>query len=81
MTNTDKTVLITGATGRQGGAVIRHLLPKGWKLRALTRDPGSHSARSLKDNGVEVVQGDRTCCCRRLWRLQCPGLLGSGSQT
>jgi uncharacterized protein YbjT (DUF2867 family) len=58
MTNTDKTLLITGATGRQGGAVIRHLLPKGWKLRALTRDPGSHSARSLKDKGVEVVQGD-----------------------
>jgi uncharacterized protein YbjT (DUF2867 family) len=58
MSSTDKTLLITGATGRQGGAVVRHLLPKGWKLRALTRDPGSHAARALTQKGVEVVQGD-----------------------
>ena len=58
MVNTDKTVLVTGATGRQGGAVIRHMLPKGWKLRALTRNAGSHAARDLADQGVEVVQGD-----------------------
>jgi uncharacterized protein YbjT (DUF2867 family) len=56
--NSDKTVLVTGATGRQGGAVVRHLLPKGWKLRALTRDPASHAARALTQKGVEVVQGD-----------------------
>ena len=38
MIQADKTVLVTGATGRQGGAVIRHImLPKGWKLRALDR--------------------------------------------
>jgi uncharacterized protein YbjT (DUF2867 family) len=54
----DKTVLVTGATGRQGGAVIRHLLPKGWKLRALTRDPSSHAAQELAGRGVEVIQGD-----------------------
>lgn len=58
MQNSDKTVLVTGATGRQGGAVVRHLLPKGWKLRALTRDPASHAARALTQKGVEVVQGD-----------------------
>jgi uncharacterized protein YbjT (DUF2867 family) len=58
MINTDKTVLVTGATGRQGGAVIRHMLPKRWKLRALTRNPGGHAARDLADQGVEVVQGD-----------------------
>jgi uncharacterized protein YbjT (DUF2867 family) len=58
MSSTDKTLLITGATGRQGGAVVRHLLPNGWKLRALTRDPGSHPARALTQKGVEVVQGD-----------------------
>jgi len=58
MANSDKTVLVTGATGRQGGAVIRHMLPNAWKLRALTRDPGSHAARSLTQKGVEVVQGD-----------------------
>lgn len=58
MMNADKTVLITGATGRQGGAVVRHMLQKGWKLRALTRDPGSHAARALTQKGVEVVRGD-----------------------
>jgi uncharacterized protein YbjT (DUF2867 family) len=58
MSSTDKTLLITGATGRQGGAVVRHLLPKGWKLRALTRDTGSDAARALTQKGVEVVQGD-----------------------
>ena len=55
---TDKMVLVTGATGRQGGAVIRHMLPNGWKLRALTRSPGSYAAKELARQGVEVVQGD-----------------------
>jgi uncharacterized protein YbjT (DUF2867 family) len=58
MTQVDKTVLVTGATGRQGGAVVRHMLPKGWKLRALTRHPEGHEAQSLARQGVEVVQGD-----------------------
>ena len=58
MSNADKNVLITGATGRQGGAVIRHMLRKGWRLRALTRNPASHAAKDLARQGVEVVQGD-----------------------
>lgn len=58
MHSTDHGVLVTGATGRQGGAVVRHMLAKGWKLRAVTRDPGSHAARALTEKGVEVVQGD-----------------------
>ena len=58
MSNVDKTVLVTGATGRQGGAVIRHLLPKGWKLRALTRNRQSPAAQDLTRQGVDVVQGD-----------------------
>ena len=58
MTQTDKTFLVTGATGRQGGAVIRHMLPRGWKLRALTRNPKSHEAQTLARQGVEVLQGD-----------------------
>jgi uncharacterized protein YbjT (DUF2867 family) len=56
--NNDKTVLVAGATGRQGGAVIRHMLPRGWKLRALTRNPGSPAARDLQRQGVELAQGD-----------------------
>ena len=56
--NSDKTVLVTGATGRQGGAVIRHMRPKGWKLRALTRNPNSYAAKELAKQEVELVQGD-----------------------
>ena len=58
MNNKDRTILVTGATGRQGGAVIRHLLPKGWRVRALTRDTGSSAAKTLAREGVEVMRGD-----------------------
>jgi uncharacterized protein YbjT (DUF2867 family) len=58
MSNTDKTVLVTGATGKQGGAVARHLLAGGWRVRAVTRDPSKPSATALADLGAEVVQGD-----------------------
>src|SRR5260370_28034933 len=58
VSNSDKTMLVTGATGRQGGAVIRHMLPKGWKLRALTRTPQSHAAQLLASQGVELLHGD-----------------------
>src|SRR5262249_55392352 len=58
MNQTDKTVLVTGATGRQGGAVIRNMVPRGWKLRALTRNPDGDSAQSLRRCGVEIVKGD-----------------------
>jgi uncharacterized protein YbjT (DUF2867 family) len=54
----EKIVLVAGATGRQGGAVVRHMLEKGWKLRALTRNPGGPAAGELERRGVEVVQGD-----------------------
>jgi uncharacterized protein YbjT (DUF2867 family) len=58
VSNAGKVVLITGATGRQGGAVIRHMRPKGWTLRALTRNPGSRVAQELASQGVEVARGD-----------------------
>jgi uncharacterized protein YbjT (DUF2867 family) len=58
MSEADRTVLVTGATGRQGGAVIRHMLPKGWKLRALTRSPDGHEAQALASQGIEVMRGD-----------------------
>jgi len=53
-----KTVLVSGATGHQGGAVARELLAHGYRVRAMTRKPQSDSARSLGKLGAEVVQGD-----------------------
>jgi len=58
MANADRTVLVTGATGRQGGSVIQYMFPKGSKLRALTRDPKSRPAQELAWKGVQVLQGD-----------------------
>jgi len=58
MANDGRTVLVTGATGRQGGAVVRHMLRKGWKLRALTRNASSHAAQELGRSGVELAAGD-----------------------
>ncbi|MGH7583714.1 MAG: NmrA/HSCARG family protein [Gemmatimonadales bacterium] len=55
----DKLILITGATGHQGGATLRHLAKRGgFKLRALTRKPDSDAATALAALGAEVVAGD-----------------------
>lgn len=51
-------VLITGATGKQGGALARHLAGHGFQLRGMTRKPDSPAARALHDLGIMVVQGD-----------------------
>lgn len=56
--HSDKTVLVTGATGQQGGAVARHLLAKGFKVKALTRKPDSDKAKALAALGAEPVAGD-----------------------
>ena len=51
-------IVVTGATGLQGGAVTRHLLRDGWHVRGLTRNAASKQARALAALGSEVVQGD-----------------------
>ena len=56
--NAGATIVVTGATGRQGGAVTRSLLGTGWHVRALTRNANSQKARALSALGAEVVQGD-----------------------
>jgi uncharacterized protein YbjT (DUF2867 family) len=53
-----KIILVTGATGRQGSAVVRHLLQRGFQVRAITRDPEKPSSQSLKAKGAEVFKGD-----------------------
>jgi len=52
------TILVTGATGGQGGSVARHLLKAGFQVRALTRNPDSDKANALADAGAQVVAGD-----------------------
>ena len=52
------TVLVSGATGNQGGAVVQALLESGHKVRALTRNPDSPRARQLAEQGVELIRGN-----------------------
>ncbi|HWQ56225.1 MAG TPA: NmrA/HSCARG family protein [Bryobacteraceae bacterium] len=53
-----RTILVTGATGKQGGAALRHLRQRGFPVRALTRDPSKPAARALLGEGMAVVRGD-----------------------
>src|ERR1700739_4636999 len=51
MSNTKKLIAVVGATGQQGGAVVRALQASGeFTVRALTRDPAKHP--KLADEGV-----------------------------
>ncbi|MEV0681079.1 NmrA/HSCARG family protein [Actinosynnema sp. NPDC050436] len=51
-------ILVTGATGAQGGALARLLLDRGHPVRALTRNPGSPAAQRLRASGAEIAVGD-----------------------
>jgi uncharacterized protein YbjT (DUF2867 family) len=51
------TVLVCGATGAQGGAVVRALALAGTPVRALVRDPESEAAQRLP-GAAERVRGD-----------------------
>lgn len=53
-----KRVLVTGATGQQGGSLARVLLRRGHRVRAMTRTPEGPKAAELRKAGVEVVAGD-----------------------
>lgn len=57
-TQTKRTVLVTGATGTQGGAVARALMSGGHRVRAFTRKPDGAAARALVAAGAEVAAGD-----------------------
>jgi len=54
----ERTILVTGATGHQGGAVITQLHAKSFPVRALTRNPEKPEARKLVGHGTEVVRAD-----------------------
>ena len=53
-----KTILVIGATGHQGGAVVDALLRTDFSLCAMIRNMGSDEAQALKKRGVEMVLGD-----------------------
>lgn len=59
MENANQIILVTGATGNQGGAVVRHLLQSGnFAVRALVRDPNKPTAQALKQARAELVEGN-----------------------
>ena len=64
MSTDKKLILVIGATGAQGIAVIDALLapavdgtPSPYAVRALTRDPESRRAKELRAKGVELFKG------------------------
>ena len=56
-----KIIAVTGATGAQGGGLVRAILADkdgGFAVRALTRNVNSDKAQELKKLGAEVVEAD-----------------------
>lgn len=51
-------ILVTGATGKQGGATTRRLLAEGRPVRAMTRDTTTAAASALAAAGAQLVRGD-----------------------
>ncbi|TGJ88311.1 hypothetical protein E0Z10_g493 [Xylaria hypoxylon] len=56
-------ITVFGATGNQGGAIVKHFLsdPKlndAWIVRGVTRDVSKDSAKKLASQGAEVVAAD-----------------------
>lgn len=58
MADRARTILVTGATGLQGGATARALLARGHPVRALVRTPGTPAALRLAEQGAVLVEGD-----------------------
>jgi len=61
VTMSKKTIVVVGATGAQGGGLVRAILDdpdKEFQARALTRKPGSEQAKALAALGAEVVQAE-----------------------
>ncbi len=80
-------VLVTGATGKQGGATARALLAAGIPVRALVRDPAADRARAVEALGAELVTGDlhdrdsvirAAEGARAVFSVQMPGMTAEG---
>ncbi|HTJ41180.1 MAG TPA: NmrA family NAD(P)-binding protein [Kofleriaceae bacterium] len=90
MTTDKLTVLVSGATGKQGGAVARRLLARGHAVRALTRKADSPAAQALASAGASIVAGsldDRAALVRALdgadamFAMSTPFEAGTGEET
>lgn len=57
---TAKVIAVYGATGNQGGSVVRSLLKNynEFSVRAITRNPASEKSRNFQSLGAEIVQAD-----------------------
>ena len=53
-----KKVLVTGITGKQGGAVAQNLLKEDVKIYGLARNPNSKRALEWAEKGIKILQGD-----------------------
>jgi uncharacterized protein YbjT (DUF2867 family) len=58
MVANQRKILVTGATGQQGGSLARLLLEKKHKVYALTRNTQSSAAQDLRNRGANIVKGD-----------------------
>ncbi len=50
-----KRILVSGATGQQGGSVVNALLGDGHEIVGITRNVDSPKAMALKERGVEMI--------------------------
>ena len=57
MVANQRNILVTGATGQQGGSLARLLLQKKHKVYALTRNTQSSAAQDLRNRGANIVKG------------------------
>ncbi len=80
-------VLVTGATGRQGGATARALLAAGVPVRALVRDAATDRAKTVEAFGAELITGDlhdrdsvirAAEGARAVFSVQMPGITAEG---
>src|SRR6476619_548168 len=66
-------VVVTGATGQQGGAVVKNLLERGHEVRAVTRSTDSAKARGLANAGAGLEHASPRRLGRpRVRRIQQP---------
>ena len=59
--SSQKTIAVMGATGMQGGGLVRAIMNDpagGFACRAVTRNPSSDEAQALKSLGAKIVKAD-----------------------